>query len=219
VTATQVPLSGAEAMLIGLAALAAVGLNVLWRFFEHGMVMAHEGAHAAGFAMSLQGNRGIELNPNGTGGTNPPASIGCLGYLFAAVLGYLGPSLFGLGAAKMIETGHIVEVLWVALFLLVLLLLTVTTTFGVFAVIVAGGLVFLVVRYTPLEGQIVAAYAITWFLLLSGVRGILMHGAGAVDARILQSKTFIPRFIWFLFWLAGTVIAVAIGGKWLILRN
>ena len=64
--------------------------------------------------------------------------------------------------------------------------------------------------------QIVAAYAIKWFLLLSGVRGILMHGAGAVDARILQSKTFIPRFIWSLFWLAGTVIAVAIGGKWLI---
>jgi hypothetical protein len=191
VTATQVPLSGAAATLIGLAA----------------------------FAMSLQGNGGIELNPDGTGGTNPPASIGCLGYLFAAVLGYLGPSLFGLAAAKMIETGHIVEVLWIALFLLALLLLTVTTKFGVFAVIVAGGLVFLVVRYTPSEGQIVAAYAITWFLLLSGVRGILMHGAGAVDARILQSKTFIPRFIWFLFWLAGTVIAVAIGGKWLVLRT
>ena len=103
--------------------------------------------------------------------------------------------------------------------ILALLLLTVTTTFGVFAVIVAGGLVFLVVRYTPLEGQIVAAYAITWFLLLSGVRGILMHGAGAVDARILQSKTFIPRFIWFLFWLGGTLTAVLIGAKWRILRN
>ena len=31
--------------------------------------------------------------------------------------------------------------------------------------------------------------------------------------------TLIPRVIWFLLWLAGTVIAVAIGGKWLILRT
>jgi hypothetical protein len=219
VTAIQVPLSGAEAMLIGLAALAAVGLNVLWRFVEHGMVMAHEGAHAAGFAIGLQKNGGIKLKADATGSTKPPDSVGWLGYVFAAVLGYLGPSLFGLGAAKMIETGHIVEVLWITLFLLALLLLTVTTRFGVFTVIVAGGLVFLVVHYTPPGVQIVAAYAIAWLLLLSGVRGLLEDGVAAGDAGILRSKTLIPRFIWFLFWLAGTLTAVAIGGKWLILRT
>jgi hypothetical protein len=219
VTATQVPLSGAAAMLIGIAALAVVGLNVLWRFFEHGALMAHEGAHAAGMAMTLQKVGGIELNSDATGSTSPPAGIGWLGYVFAGVLGYLGPSLFGLGAAKMIETGHIVEVLWIALFLLALLLLTVTTKFGVFTVIVAGGLVFLIVHYTPPGVQIVAAYAIAWLLLLSGVRGLLDDGVAAGDATILRGKTLIPRFIWFLFWLAGTLTAVAIGAKWLILRS
>ncbi len=218
-TATQVPLSGAAATLIGLAALAVVGLNVLWRFFEHGALMAHEGAHAAGMAMTFQKVGGIKLNSDATGSTSPPPGIGWLGYVFAGVLGYLGPSLFGLGAAKMIETGHIVEVLWIALFLLALLLLTVTTKFGVFTVIVAGGLVFLIVHYTPPGVQVVAAYAIAWLLLLSGVRGLLDDGLAAGDAGILQSKTLIPRFIWFLFWLGGTLTAVAIGGKWLILRT
>ena len=219
-TVTQVPLSGVAALLIGLAALAVVALNGLWRFAQHGMVMAHEGGHAAGFAMALQKNRGIALNPNASGSTSPPLSIGWLGYFFAAILGYLGPSLFGLAAAKMIETGHIVQVLWIALFLLALLLLTVTTRFGILTVIVAGALVFLVVRYTPREVQIVAAYAISWFLLLSAVRGIFEDGFRSDgDAGILQGHTFVPRFLWFLFWLAGTLTAVAIGAKWMIFRT
>jgi hypothetical protein len=219
VTATQVPLSGAAAMLIGLAALAVVAVNVVWRFFQHGMVMAHEGAHAVGMAMTFQKVGGIRFKADATGGTRPAGKSGPLGFLFIGVLGYLGPSLFGLAGAKMIETGHIVQVLWIVLFLLALLLLAVTTRFSVFAVATAAVLVFLVVHYTPESFQIVAAYAITWFLLLSGVRGLLEDGLAAGDAGNLQGRTFIPRFIWFLFWLAGTITAIAIGGKWLILRN
>jgi hypothetical protein len=219
VSVTQVPLSGAAAILIGLAALAVVMLNGLWRFFQHGMVMAHEGAHAAGMAMTFQKVGGIRFKADATGGTRPAASMGPLSNLFVGVLGYLGPSLFGLAAAKMIETGHIVQVLWIALFLLALLLLAVTTRFSVLAVAAAAVLVFLVVRYTPAGVQIVAAYAIAWFLLLSGVRGLLEDGLKAGDAGILRSQTLIPRFIWFLFWLVGTITAIAIGGKWLILRT
>ena len=35
----------------------------------------------------------------------------------------------------------------------------------------------------------------------------------------LTRTTRIPRQIWALLWLAGTVLAVAIGGKWLVLRS
>jgi hypothetical protein len=35
----------------------------------------------------------------------------------------------------------------------------------------------------------------------------------------LAGRTFVPRFIWFLFWLGGTLTAMAIGGRWLILRT
>ena len=153
--------------------------------------------------MIFQKVGGIEFEPGASGGTDPANSIGCLSFVFVAVLGYLGPSLFGLAAAKMIETGHIVEVLWIALFLLAMLLLAVATTFSAFTVLVAGGLVFLVVRFTSPGVQVVAAYAITWLLLLTGVRRILEIGAGSQDGKNLASKTFVPRFIWFLFWLVA----------------
>jgi hypothetical protein len=207
-------------MLIGLAALAVVMLNAFWQFAQHGMVMAHEGGHAAMAALFLRKVDGIKLNANGSGETSRAAAI-WPGTILIKLAGFLGPSLFGLAAAKMIELGHIAEVLWIALFLLALLLIAVRTSFGVLAVVVAGGLVFLLIRYTPMSVQIVAAYAITWFLLLSGVRGILERGSilGGGDAKSLRGVTFIPMFIWFLFWVAGTITAVAIAGKWLILRN
>ena len=219
-TGTQVPLSAAATMLIGVAALAVILIDPFWRILKHGTVMAHEGAHAVGFAMIFQKVKGIDLNRDATGLTAPVSEeIGCLPWMFVALLGYLGPSLFGLAAAKMIETDHIVEVLWVALFLLVLLLLAVATKFGVLTLVVAGGLVFLIVRYTSPEAQIVAAYAVTWLLLLTGVRRILEVGIESGDGRNLARRTLVPRFIWFLFWLGGTLTAVAIGGKWLILRT
>jgi hypothetical protein len=59
----------------------------------------------------------------------------------------------------------------------------------------------------------------TWLLLLSGVRVAVAHGAGAGDAVNLRSATGVPRVIWALLWLAGTFLAVVIGGKWLVLRS
>ena len=46
-SATQVPLSGMAAALIGLAAFAVVMLNLFWGLVQYGMVMVHEGGHAA----------------------------------------------------------------------------------------------------------------------------------------------------------------------------
>jgi hypothetical protein len=218
VTGTQVPLSAVAAMLIGLAALAAVVIDAFWLVIRHGMVMAHEGAHAAASALLFRKISRIGLNMDATGVTVTEGG-GCLGSIISGFAGYLGPSLFGLAGAKLIEKGHIVEVLWAALFLLALLLITVWQSFGMITVVIAGGLVFLIARYAPTATQVVAAYAITWLLLLSGVRGIWQRGSNASDAHALRDRTFIPRLIWFLLWLAGTLIAIAIGGKWLILRT
>ena len=65
----------------------------------------------------------------------------------------------------------------------------------------------------------VIIYGLTWLLLLSGVRVAVAHGADAGDAANLSRTTYIPRLIWALLWLAGTVLAVVIGGKWLVLRS
>jgi hypothetical protein len=124
----------------------------------------------------------------------------------------------GLGAAKLIQLGYAEAVLWAILFLLGILLLQLRWSFGLLTVTLAGGLVYIVGRYTPVSAQIVAAYAIAWFLLLSAVRGILVRGTRSGDGRDLRDLTLIPRFIWFLLWLAATLAAVAIGGKWLVMR-
>jgi hypothetical protein len=160
---------------------------------------------------------GITLNSDATGATDirPAGGPGDIAITFA---GYAGPSIFGLGAAELIELGHIVAVLWVTLFLLTVLLLGLRMSFGRITVVLAGGLVFLAGRYTPAPLQIVAAYAITWLLLLSGVRRVIEIGTGSSDGAHLRELTHLPRFLWFLLWLASTLAAVAVGGKLMVMR-
>lgn len=214
---TQVPLPGAASASVGLAALGVVALDAGWQIIRHFTVMAHEGAHAATGTLLLGDFGGIVLNPDATGATSiRPA--GGLSDVFITFAGYAGPSIFGLGAAKLIELGYIVPVLWVTLFLLAVLLLCLRTSFGRRTVVLAGGLVFLVGRYMPAPAQIVAAYAIAWLLLLSGVRRVIEVGAGSSDGEQLRKLTHLPRFLWFLIWLASTLGAVAVGGKLLVMR-
>jgi hypothetical protein len=183
--------------------------------------MAHEGAHAV--ADSLLGRQvdyiKLYFDAEKSGETYPKNEGGWLARVVVAFVGYVGPSSFGLGAAKLIELGYAVTVLWMTLFLLGILLLLLRWSFGMLTVTLAGGLVFIVGRYTPVSAQIVAAYAIAWFLLLSAVRGILVRGTGSGDGRDLRELTLIPRLIWFLLWLASTLAAVAIGGRWLVMRT
>ena len=135
-------------------------------------------------------------------------------------VGYLGPGAFGLCAAKLIETGHVVTVLWVAIILLVLLLFLIRKSFGIVSVPAAIALLAVVMHYAHDELEEVIVYGMTWLLLLlSGVRVAVADGAGAGDAENLSRTTHIPRRIWALLWLAGTLLTVAIGGKWLVLRS
>ncbi len=134
-------------------------------------------------------------------------------YLFA---GYLGPSAFGLGAAKLISVGHAVAVLWLSLLLLAILLTMVRNLFGVFSVVITGFVLYLFARYAAVGTDKVVAYVITWFLLLSGLRMVVEHGSGADDAGILAGITYIPRVLWLGLWLVGTTFALVLGGSLLV---
>lgn len=213
---TQVPLSGAEAALIGLAAAGLLLLDVGWVIVRHLTVMAHEGAHALVGALLLRRFSGIELHRDATGGTHVPTEG--LGGVFIHMAGYVGPSMFGLGAAKLIVAGYSATVLWIAFFLLAFLLVGLRRSFGLITVIVTGALVFGLARFTPTGVQVTGAYSITWLLLLSAVRRVVEIGAGSDDGDKLRGKTGIPGLIWFLFWLAATLAGVALGGKMLIMQ-
>src|SRR5580704_17591180 len=199
---TQHPLSEADAVLVGLAALVVVFLDLGWRIVRHGTVMAHEGAHAVLGSLLFRNVSGIELNADATGATLMNGG-GCLGSVIVSFVGYVGPSLFGLGAARLIEFGHVAAVLWVALFLLGVLLIGLRRSFGMITVLLVAGLVFLVGHYTPVGAQMAASYGITWLLLLSGVRRVVEIGAGSADGANLRSLTGLPRLLWALLWLAA----------------
>ena len=217
---TQIPdtLSGAAAAMIGLVALAVVAPIAGWQFIRHGTVMAHEGAHAVFGSLAGRKIGGIRLNPDATGGTLVPVG-GCLGDIIIGFAGYVGPSLFGLGAAWAIHLGYSESVLWVTLFLLVILAFMLRRSYGMITVVFTGALVYVVGHFTPRGVQIVAAYFLTWLLLLSGVRGILYRGADSGDGANLSQITMIPRLIWWLLWLAATLGAVALGGKMLVMPS
>jgi hypothetical protein len=212
----QPHLSGATSVLVGVAALGAATLPGISLITQHVNTMAHEGAHAAmGSAMGSKVTA-VTLRGNGEGRTTLAPSGGA-GYVLAGAVGYLGPSLFGLGAAKLIQIGHSVAVLWLALLALACLAVMVRRNgFGLAAVALTGVGIYLVARYAPVGGQIAVAYGIAWFLLVSGIRVVLLHGRDAGDAIALRKLTRLPRGLWAAIWLAGTAAALVLGGQLLV---
>jgi len=217
----QAPLPGTEAALLGLAALAVVMIPFLWPLVEHFNAIAHEGAHAlVGSVMGFR-STGVKLDIESSGETawHPKTPVTGPRRTLTRFVGYLGPSGFGLAAAKLIETGRAVSVLWIGTFLLVLLLFLIRKSFGIVSVPAAILLLAVIMHNAHDRLEEIIIYGITWLLLLSGVRVAVAHGAGAGDARNLRATTHIPRLIWALLWMAGTVLAVIIGGKWLVLGS
>jgi len=210
-----VPWPQAVAGPTGLLVFIAFLIEGIWRLARHISVIAHEGAHVvAGWSVGHKVT-GVKLNRDATGET---ATRGPEGFrpVVIGFAGYLGPSLFGLAAACLIALHQITIALGMALVFLAVILILIRNFFGVISVVLNGALVFLVLRYGRPEIQAVAACALSWFLLFSGVRWVLMHGTGARDASILTKTTHVPRLVWVMLWLVVTVGALWLGGHLLL---
>jgi hypothetical protein len=214
---TQTPLPGAEIVLIGLITSVVVIAQATWPLVQHFEVMAHEGMHAVVGSLSGRRVEWIDLGEDGGGETRIVPTTGP-GFLVAGFAGYLGPSAFGLFAARMIEFRHTIAVLWVTMLFLVLLLIKLRPSFGRFTVPLAGILIVLVLTHTSQIAEVRAAYAITWFLLLSAVRIVWYRATvtGAADAGVLKGRTSVPETVWYVLWLCGTLTALVIGAHWML---
>lgn len=210
------PLGSGEAILIGLAALMFVLL--LWVPVDHVNTMGHEGAHA--LMAAILGFTVVEviLDRDRNGLTRYLANRG-LRLVLVGIVGYLGPSAFGVAAASLIMLGYPVAVLWLTVLLLVMLLSTLAWSFGCVSVPIAIGLLVLILRYGHTGAEVILSYGLAWMLLLSGVAVAFAHGTGASDARSLHERTHLPRGLWALIWMAGTVYALVIGGRMLVLGH
>jgi Peptidase M50B-like len=208
-------LPGATAVLVGLAALGALVLPGSYEVTQHYDTMAHEGAHA--MVGSALGRRVYEVSVSRDGsGWAWLAPGGAVSLGLTLLAGYLGPSMFGLGAAELIERGHSVAVPWLTLLALALLVLVMRSPFGLAVTALTGTLIFAVARYAPVGGQVTLAYGIAWFLLMSGPATAIRHGRWASDADMLRRLTRLPRGVWAAVWLAGSAAALVFGGSLLV---
>jgi hypothetical protein len=207
----QAHLSGPLSVSLAILAIGAAFLRWLWPVTQHITTMAHEGAHATiGSAIGRQ-VKGMTFHANGLGATNV-AGTGLFGSLSTAIVGYLGPSAFGIGAAEMIKAGYIVAVLWIGLAGLLVIMTLLRRSFGIVSVVVAFVLLFGVAGFASVRVQVLTAYTLAWFLLISGVQMIRIDGKGSGDAKKLQGLTRIPGRFWSGFWLTGSILALVFGG-------
>jgi Peptidase M50B-like len=211
----QSHLSAAVVVLLGIVAVGAV-LPGVWLVTHHLTVIAHEAAHAS-FGSAIGGTvAGMRLLRTAEGAT-AISGTGTLGNFFNFLVGYLGPSLFGIGAASLIRIGHIVAVLWIALGALLSVMFVLRRSFGILTVVVSFLLLFWLAGFGTVGVQIVTAYGIAWFLLISGLRRILeLRGKESGDGDALRKMTKIPHRVWHGFWLAGTAAGLVLGASLLM---
>lgn len=210
----QPRLSGTTAVLLAIVAIAAM-LPGVWLVTRHITVIAHEGAHATMGSALGRSVHGISLRRNADGATAVSGG-GRTGSAVIAAVGYFGPSAFGVGAAELIRTGHIVAVLWAAIVALLAVMFVLRRSFGVLTVIVAFLFLLLLAGAGSVRVEVLTAYALTWFLLVSGVRIVVIRGSQAVDAGILRDITRIPQSFWYGFWVLGTATALVYGATLLV---
>jgi Peptidase M50B-like len=211
---TQAPLPTSVVVLLGLAVFAVIMLPTRL-VARHVTTMAHEGAHALvswAFGAKVES---VTMKSDGSGLTKR-AIPGSLGDFLITFAGYIGPSAFGLAAAKLISIGHIVAVLWLALLLLAALLITVRNFFALCVVLVTGFVLYLFARHASVAMQTVLAYVITWFLLLSGLGDVLRYKGRDGDAPTAAEKTHLPSWLWVGVWQLGAAVALVVGGKLLL---
>ncbi|MGY1728183.1 M50 family metallopeptidase [Geodermatophilus sp. SYSU D01062] len=213
-------------VLAGAAAVAllVVAAPALWRPARTVVTIAHEGAH--GLAALATGRRlaGIRLHSDTSGLTVSRGRPTGAGMVLTCAAGYVGPGLFGLGAAALLAAGHAVGVLWALLALLALLLLQIRNLYGLWAVLVTGAGLAAVTAWLPPGGQAAVAAAVTWFLLLAAPRTVLelqgarrRRAAPDSDADQLARLTRLPALLWVGVFLLVDLAALGLAVRWLLL--
>jgi len=212
-------------VLLSTAAVAALLVlsPALWRPTRHVVTIAHEGAH--GLVALAAGRRlsGIRLHSDTSGLTVSAGKPTGPGMVLTCFAGYVGPGLFGLGAAALLASGHAIGLLWALLVLLALLIVQIRNWYGLWSVLVTGGVVFAATWWLPPEGQAAFAALATWFLLLAAPRTVLelqtsrrRRRAPDSDADQLAGLTPFPALFWVGFFLLVDVGALLLGGFWLL---
>jgi hypothetical protein len=186
-----------------VAALLVVAIRPVWHLARNGITIAHEGGHALVAVLAGRRLGGIRLHSDTSGLTVTRGRPTGPGMVLTLLAGYVTPSLLGLGAAWLLAAGRLTLLLWLFLVLLIAMLVNIRNLYGLLAMLVATGGVFLATWYATPDVQGVFAYAVTWFLLLGGVRPVgelqrlrWRRQARDSDADQLARLTWLPGLVW-----------------------
>lgn len=207
----------------GVLALLVVGSSRVWPVARTVITIVHEGGHAL---MALATGRhlgGVRIYRSTAGETLSRGRAAGAGVALTAVAGYLAPPLLGLGAAALLAIGHLTGMLLLSLVLLAGLAVAIRNAYGMLAVLAA----LVAVAGVCLYGSAVTAagfgYAMTWFLLLGGIRPVIelagerrRGGARRSDADQLARLTRVPGGAWVMIFGAVAVVALAVSARWLV---
>ncbi|WP_232304116.1 M50 family metallopeptidase [Pseudofrankia sp. DC12] len=205
--------------MTGLLALWAVTANWWGRHLD---TTLHEGGHA--LVTWAHGGWVKKVHIRRHGGTTyfDISSVGGFGQSMIFFAGYSSPPLAGLASASLLAAGNETAVLILAVLALAGLLLVVENRFGIVVLLTsAAGLVGLE-RYAPGWPGRWCAYFLTWFLLLSGVKSVVIlrqvrrMGPSGSDADKLALITHVPAFLWVFAFGAVSTLCLLKGAMLLV---
>jgi Peptidase M50B-like len=211
-------------LVSGVLALLSVASSQIWPLSRNVVTIAHEGGHALLALITGRRLHGIRLHSDTSGVTISAGKPTGPGVILMVAAGYVTPSLLGLGGAWLLTVGRITALLWLSLLLLVGILALIRNAFGVLSVLLTGLAVFVVCWFTSEVVQAAFAYLIIWFLLFAGTRPVaeLQHKrrlgeALDSDADQLARLTGVPAVAWVLLFALVALIALLIGGRWMVM--
>ncbi|HEX6568844.1 MAG TPA: M50 family metallopeptidase [Acidimicrobiales bacterium] len=207
----------------GAAAALAVVVDGVWRWARGVVTIAHEAGHAVAALATGRRLTGIKLHSDTSGLTLSVGKPTGPGMVVTAAAGYVSPSLVGLAGVGLLALDRVTVMLWAAAAVLVTMLVMVRNWYGALSLVVTGGAVAAVSVYGSADAQAAFAYAMTWFLLVGGVRPVAelrrqrrYQPGSPTDADILARLTRVPGSVWVA--LFGLVTLAALGGGgWLLL--
>ncbi|MEV5538454.1 M50 family metallopeptidase [Saccharopolyspora shandongensis] len=212
------------ALIAGVLSLLLVLSRNTWLLLRNVVTIAHEGGHAVVALLSGRKLNGIRLHSDTSGLTVSTGKPTGPGMAFTLLAGYPAVSLLGLGGAWLVTVDLAHVMLWACIALLAVMLLAIRNAYGVLSIVLTGGVIFAVSWFATPAWQALCCALFSWFLLFGGLRPIAelrrkRTGGRAPnsDADQLARLTGLPAGIWLAIWFLVGLVAVVIGGTWLLL--
>jgi hypothetical protein len=188
------------------------------------VTIVHEAGHALTAVLTGRRLTGIRLHSDTSGLTLSTGRPSGPGMVATAAAGYLAPSLAGLVGVVLLAFDQVTVMLWAATALLLAMLVMVRNAYGAVSLVLTGAVVVAVSLLARAEVQAGFGYAVTWFLLVAGVRPVgelwrerrRSRGHARTDADQLARLTGVAGGLWVSFFGLCTLAALAAGG-WLLL--